>query len=465
MQSILGIRGTSAAVFAAVLAAVLACFLAATPTAEAATIQTITDFGSNPSGIGMYLFTPTNVAAKPAILVGVHACHGKGTDVCTNGGAFAQQAEKYGFLLICPSAVSSDGCWDVHSAAELMHNGGDDASGIISMVNYVVQNKNGDASRVYAAGHSSGGMMTNILLGSYPDVFKAGSAFAGVAFGCFASGSVDSLGWNSGCANGNVTKTGAQWGDLVRAAYPGFMGRRPRMQLWHGTTDAIVLFRNFAEEIKQWTNVHGVSEMPTTTENNIPRSTWIRTRYADSAGVVQVEAIQETGQPHNLVVDAAEAIKFFGLDGSSPPPVVDGGAGDAALDGGGAGGGAGTTGAGGGSGAGGRAAGSGGVAGAGNTGGASQTGGDPLAPAAATWVRVREAAPTPAAPPSARAARARVRGARAPVARAPVARPWRTGEPSLRRTTEREAGAPARTPAEVRRRSRRSACCWPLVFS
>jgi acetylxylan esterase len=291
--------------------------------ASAAQIQQIQGFGNNPSGIGMYLYTPTGVAAHPAILVGVHACHSTGTSVCAQGTPFAAQADRLRFLLICPSAISTDGCWDVQSTADLTHNGRGDAMGIISMVNYVVQNNNGDASRVYAAGHSSGGMMTNVLIGSYPDVFKAGAAFAGVAFSCFA-GNVDPLGWNATCANGNVTKTGAQWGAIVRAAYPGFTGTRPRMQIWHGTADAIVNFRNFAEEIKEWTNVLGVSETPTSTESNAIRPTWIRTRYADASGVVQVEAIQETGQPHNLILDVAEAVNFFGLD--DPNPVPDAGA-------------------------------------------------------------------------------------------------------------------------------------------
>jgi acetylxylan esterase len=290
-------------------------------TASAATAVQVTNFGSNPTGIGMYLYTPSNVVAKPPILVGIHACHGKGLDVCSSGNTFAQQADKYGFLLVCPSAVSSDGCWDVHSTASLSHDGGGDAGGIISMVDYVVQNKNGDASRVYAAGHSSGAMMTNVLLGSYPDVFKAGAAFAGVPFACFAQGSIDNLGWSSTCAQGKVTMTGDQWGALVRAAYPGFAGKRPRMQLWHGTTDDILLFHNFGEEIKEWTNVLGVSETPTATENNALQSGWIRTRYADNTGVVRVEAVQETGQPHNLVINGAEAIRFFGLDGSNPEPV------------------------------------------------------------------------------------------------------------------------------------------------
>jgi len=304
--------------------------------AVGATVQQITAFGNNPTGIGMYLYTPNGVFSHPPILVGVHACHGKGTDVCASGTPFAAQADKYGFLLVCPSAVSSDGCWDVHSTAVLTHGGGGDASGIVSMVNYVVQNKNGDVNRVFVAGHSSGGMMTNVLIGSYPDVFKAGSAYAGVPFACFAQGSVDGSGWNASCANGNVSKTGPQWGNLVRGAFAGFTGPRPRMQLWHGTADVTVKFQNFGEEIKQWTNVLGASETPATTENNAIQSGWIRTRYVDGRGVVQVEAIQETGQPHNLVLVLAEAVRFFGLDGSMPVPDAgaSGSGGGIGLDGG-----------------------------------------------------------------------------------------------------------------------------------
>jgi len=307
----------------------LACLLAtvlAAPTAQAGTTTTLTNFGSNPKNLPMYLYTPTNVGAKPPLLLHLHACHATngGQSMCSSENSFAQQADKYGFLMVCPSAVSSDQCWDVHSTADLTHNGtGSDAEGIMSAINYVIANKNADASRVYVSGYSSGGMMTEAMIGAYPDVFKAGAAFAGVAFGCFAQGNVDSLGWSSTCATGKVTMTGAQWGDLVRAAYPGYTGARPRIQLWHGSVDTTVAFVNLAEAIKEWTNVLGVSETPTSTENDALQTGWIRTRYADSAGVVQVEAIQETGKGHgDLVVDpeAGEAIHFLGLDGSSPVP-------------------------------------------------------------------------------------------------------------------------------------------------
>src|SRR5690349_8232121 len=184
------------------------------------------------------------------------------------------------------------------------------------MVKYVEQRYAADPNRVYVTGISSGAMMTNVLIGAYPDVFRAGSAYAGVPFGCFAGANA----WHTACANGQVSRSAQQWGDTVRAAYPGYSGARPRMQLWHGTNDDVLRFPNFGEEIKQWTNVHGVSQTPTSTEQNQPRSGWVRTRYGSN-----VEAVQETGQPHNLQILADETIRFFGLDGStptSPPPTT-----------------------------------------------------------------------------------------------------------------------------------------------
>jgi poly(hydroxyalkanoate) depolymerase family esterase len=278
----------------------------------AGTFTQITGFSPNPTNLQMYIYVPSNVKTHPPILVVPHACHGTATGMQSS--AWSGQADQYGFIVIYPGNLSSkDSCWDVHSTASLTHDGNGDPTGIVSMVKYVEQHYNGDSNRVYAAGHSSGGMMTNVLLGSCPDVFKAGAAFAGVPFGCYA-GAVDSYGWSSSCATGKVTKTAAQWGDLVRAAYPGYTGPRPRMQLWHGTTDNILNYINFGEEIKQWTNVLSASETPISTEANMPQSPWTRTRYANSSGVVQVEAISELNQPHNLVVKADLAIVWLGLD-------------------------------------------------------------------------------------------------------------------------------------------------------
>jgi acetylxylan esterase len=294
-----------------------AIFAMATP-ASAASLQEVTNFGTNPSSLRMFVYIPASVAARPPVVVAVHYCHGDGPAFYA-GSDFARLADQYGFIVIYPSVtLASDGCFDVASAAALRRDGGSDPVGIMSMVTYAEQHFNGDPNRVYATGVSSGAMMTNVLLGDYPDVFKAGSAFAGVPFACFAGPNS----WNSDCASGLITKTPAQWGDLVRAANPGYTGARPRMQLWHGTADETLNYVNFGEEIKQWTNVLGVSQTPTSTDT--PQSGWTRTRYANSSGVVQVEATSMAGVPHNLPVQAAAAIHFFGLDVAGPTATATG---------------------------------------------------------------------------------------------------------------------------------------------
>jgi cellulase/cellobiase CelA1 len=143
--------------------------------------------------------------------------------------------------------------------------------------------------------------------------------------------------WNTACAQGQISKTPQQWGDLVRAADPGFSGVRPRMQLWHGTTDTTLYYPNFGEEIKQWTNVLGVSQTPSTTDS--PQSGWTHTTYKDASGVAQVEAysIANTGHVLPLTGMAAYAVHFFGLDQTSGGGSGGGGTGGGTGGGGGGG--------------------------------------------------------------------------------------------------------------------------------
>jgi poly(hydroxyalkanoate) depolymerase family esterase len=275
----------------------------------AGTYKEIKDFGENPGNTKMFLYIPDKVATKPSILVAIHWCSGTANAIYTSN-TFSPLADQYGFIVIFPDANSSDGCWEVHSQEALTHNGGSDPLSIVSMIKYVIKNYNADSTRVFASGVSSGAMMTNVLMGSYPDIFNAGSAFAGVPFGCFAGPNA----WNTECSQGKISKTAQEWGELVRAAFPAYTGSRPRVQLWHGTKDDVLYFNNFNEAIKQWTNVLGVNQTPTTTENNTPASKWIRTRYTDGSGTVLVEAIEETDYAHNLQVKPEQAIAFFGLD-------------------------------------------------------------------------------------------------------------------------------------------------------
>ncbi|GAB3415585.1 CE1 family esterase [Flindersiella endophytica] len=286
-----------------------------TPTASAASLVEVTNFGTNPTGLRMHLYVPDRTQARPPILVAVHYCTGSGP-AFYSGTEFARLADQYGFIVIYPSATRSGSCFDVSTQGALTHNGNSDPVGIVSMVRYVLQNRNADPNRVYVTGASSGAMMTNVLLGDYPDVFKAGSAYMGVPFACFAT--TDGSMWNSACANGQISHTPQEWGNLVRNAFPGYTGARPRMQVWHGTEDATLRYPNFGEEIKQWTNVLGVSQTPALTDH--PQSTWTRTRYGGTGTQAPVEAISVQGAGHSLPMAgmAAMTIAFFGLDSGSP---------------------------------------------------------------------------------------------------------------------------------------------------
>jgi poly(hydroxyalkanoate) depolymerase family esterase len=303
-----------AGLLAGVLPVLAALLMVAAPGAQAATLTQVTNFGTNPTNLQMYVYRPASAPAHPAILVALHQCTGSGPGFYS-GTEFASLADRYGFLVIYPSATRSGSCWDVSSPQALSRNGGSDPVGIMSMVTYAEQQYGGDSGRVYVTGASSGGMMTNVLLGDYPDVFKAGAAYMGVPFGCFAT--TDGSSWNSQCSAGQISKTPQQWGDLVRAADPGYSGARPRMQLWHGTADTTLNYNNFGEEIKQWTNVLGVSQTPVLTDH--PQSTWTRTRYGSTGTQAPVEAISVQGAGHVLPQTgmAAQTVAFFGLDGST----------------------------------------------------------------------------------------------------------------------------------------------------
>jgi len=307
-----------AALCAATVMTALTVVLGLAAPASAASLVQVTNFGANPGGAQMYVYVPDTHPANPAIVVALHGCGGTGPGFYS-GSEFASLADRYGYIVIYPSAEQQAGfgkCWDTWSDAAKIRGGGSDPVSLVSMVTYVEQTYHGDANRVYVTGSSSGGMMTDEMLALYPDVFKAGAAYMGVPFDCFAN-AADYPPGTSKCTSGTMVRTPQQWGDEVRAADPGYSGPRPPIQLWHGTADTLVPYQLLQEDIKQWTNVFGLSQTPTSTDT--PVSGWTRQRFADSSGKVDVEAYSIQGAGHVLPQAgmAAYAIHFFGLDGTT----------------------------------------------------------------------------------------------------------------------------------------------------
>jgi acetylxylan esterase len=124
-----------------------------------ASLQQVTNFGANTSGTKMFIYVPNAVKSNPAIVVAVHYCSGT-AQVYYQTTDYARLSEQYGFIVIYPESPYSGTCWDVSSKAALTHNGGADSNSIANMVTYTLQKYNGDPSRVFVMGTSSGAMMT-----------------------------------------------------------------------------------------------------------------------------------------------------------------------------------------------------------------------------------------------------------------------------------------------------------------
>jgi poly(hydroxyalkanoate) depolymerase family esterase len=261
----------------------------------------------------MSIYVPDRLAAKPPLVTVIHYCGGNASAVFGQARDIKAAADAYGFIMILPAQTHPGGCWDVSSQKTQTHDGGGDTHAIAQMVRYALSQYNGNADRVYSTGDSSGGMMTQLLMAVYPDIFKAGSAFAGVPAGC--SNVFDGSGL---C--GLPAQTAQQWGDRVRGMFPGYAGRRPRLQLVHGDADATITYKNQTEAIKEWTNVLGLTTEPTMTVNSgltLGSHQARRQQWTDSCGFVALDALTSVGGDHgpsDALFQGNFVLPFLGLD-------------------------------------------------------------------------------------------------------------------------------------------------------
>lgn len=168
--------------------------------------QVTANIGPNPNNVGMYVYKPSKLASPLPLIVAIHYCTGT-AQAYFSGTQYATLADQHGFIVVYPNAPRSGGCFDVNTPQTLSHNGGGDSQGIASMVSYAISTYGVNPAQVFVTGTSSGAMMTNVMAGSYPNLFQAASAYSGVPFGCFAGSSS----WSNQCADGDLIQTAAQW--------------------------------------------------------------------------------------------------------------------------------------------------------------------------------------------------------------------------------------------------------------
>ncbi|XXT20969.1 PHB depolymerase family esterase [Sorangium sp. So ce429] len=352
--------------------------LAALPVQAASVVMVNrTTWGASgvPDYVNMHIYVPDQLAENPPIVVACHSCSTPVSGFFNSISGIRAGADQNGFIIILPEATGRN-CWDVGTMKSLTHDGGGDTQAIVQMVKYTLAEYNGDPERVYVMGGSSGAMMTQAMLAVYPDVFRAGAARAGVPAGCWADGFDPSNQWSGNCAGGRTSKTAQEWGDQVRAMFPGYTGHRPRLQIFHGTADATINYKNQGEAIKEWTNVLGLSETPTSTDSmtSANRTTYERQFWKNECGHTVFEAWSGKDGAHSMPYEHDAILAFFGLDragGADPETDCSGPGGSGGMGGSGGGGAGGDQSAS----SAGPAAGSGGAAGDGGSAGGGATGG------------------------------------------------------------------------------------------
>lgn len=141
------------------------------------------------SGIlsGTYrVFTPGSYEQRAAkakrgvpLLVVVHGC---ATTAAEQEAANRQNriAERNGMIILYPNtgALGPARCWDWYTAGR----DAGDAALIVGMIDEVRETRSIDHRRIYVIGMSSGGMLTSVLVASYPDFFAAAGLMAGIAY-------------------------------------------------------------------------------------------------------------------------------------------------------------------------------------------------------------------------------------------------------------------------------------------
>ncbi len=284
--------------------------------AFAASWQMGVSYGGNTN---MNLYVPDTLDESPGIVVALHSCGNQYESDSQN--YVKTSADEYGFIIIQPTNGNPD-CWTADAGQD------GEKPDIVAMVNYVLENNNGDASRVYAVGASSGACMTLALMATHPDVFSGGSVLAGVPYGAWSAGGSCSV-----CSQAASSKSEEEWGNIVRQNAPAnFAGPWPKIQLWHGTSDPTLLPGWLAESEKQWKNVHGLTSDGMSVD---APAGWTRKEYSDDSGVV-LQVNSGAGKDHYLPDDVPQAdiVTFFGLDSdtASGPSTDDSGSTSGSTD-------------------------------------------------------------------------------------------------------------------------------------
>jgi poly(hydroxyalkanoate) depolymerase family esterase len=240
----------------------------------------------------MFAYAPRYLASKAPLVVALHGCT-QTADEYDHGTGWSSLADSLGFAVVFPQqqpANNSKNCFSWFLPGDIRRGHGE-ALSIREMVERAVATFAVDRGKVFVTGLSAGGAMAAVMLATYPEVFAGGAIIAGLPYGCASN--VQQAFEAMFAERGH-----AAWalGDTVRAA-SGHRGPWPKISVWHGASDPIVKPSNGEDIIRQWSNVHGLSDTPSCQEliGGHTRRIW-----SDTNGEARIEAFTIRGMAHGV---------------------------------------------------------------------------------------------------------------------------------------------------------------------
>jgi poly(hydroxyalkanoate) depolymerase family esterase len=257
---------------------------------------------TNEAGTRTYkVFVPASLSpdAPAPLIVDLHGC-GSDADEESRWSRFNDLAEARGMLVAYPeqdSDANGGRCWNWFVAEHQTRDAGEPT--IIAGITHEVMSRwNVDDRRVYVAGISAGGAMSDIMAVTYPDLYAAAMVYAG----CEYKGGPTCLG-----------STGALSGDESGQESIAAMGPRARAVptfVIQGDTDPLVppenaelivgQFLAIADTVDDGTNDGSVSREPAGTRTGAKPGgqNYSIDDYRDAAGCLLVERWLIEGMGH-----------------------------------------------------------------------------------------------------------------------------------------------------------------------
>lgn len=262
----------------------------------------------NPGRLRGRFYVPEGLATGAPLVVVLHGCTQSAADY-DQGSGWSKLADRHGFALLFPEQTRENNpnlCFNWFTAGHSQRGMGEPAS-IKAMIDAMVKAHGLDRGRVFVTGLSAGGAMTAVMLATYPELFAAGAIIAGLPYGC-ASGVAQAF----DCMGGRARAEAAELGAKVLRASP-HKGPWPRVSVWQGGADTVVVPSNADAIVAQWLSVHGLPAEPSRAEltDGHPHRLWL-----GPDGAALVEHYDIAGMAHGVPLRPGEGEGELGRAGA-----------------------------------------------------------------------------------------------------------------------------------------------------